>query len=143
MFDSWKLKFKSLFEFRHSMLIVLFFSLFLLVSCASPQPDPPQIEQPVATAEVSESGPLYIYGEQTVAQKELALNLDDAPFLLNNSYIGLAGVVWGRQKIALVNVGGRGLVLVEGDFWQEYRVDQITRKSLILKKQEDKNEDKD
>ena len=126
------------------MVLLIMGILLFTTSCSTPQEETIKVtEQPVITAEAEESGPLYVYGEQAVAQSELVLNLDDAPLLLNDSYIRLAGVVCGRRRIALVDVGGRGLILIEGDNWQDYRVGQVTRKALYLKKQEDKNEDKD
>ena len=65
---------------------------------------------------------------------ELTLEINGEPLLLGSSYVRLVGVVSGRQKVALVEIGGRGRVICAGSGFNGYEVASIYKDSVELVK---------
>lgn len=121
-------------------------SLLLLTACFSKetkletrQPDDQVfLDQAKATVEVTPRQPVYLYGEGNQAAKaeKITLHINNEPLLLDKSYVRLVGVVsGGRRPVALVDVGGRGIVLSQGEELCGYQVLLVETDRLELKRE--------
>jgi hypothetical protein len=99
--------------------------------------DEPFLDQPVSS-EVQKREPIFVYKDQSPeASKRISLKLNGEPLLLTSGYVRLAGVVSGGRPIALVEVGGKGLALENGDKVSGYRVFGISKKHVQLVREEE------
>ncbi|MFC1571124.1 hypothetical protein ACFL31_01065 [Candidatus Margulisiibacteriota bacterium] len=137
------------------LLFIIAVSLFM-VSCSSPedkvevsleeQEAAENIDEHVPSPEASRK-PLYVYGDKAQAGPDtVTLKLNSEPLLLTGSYVRLVGVVSGGRPvhrsskseggpIALIEVGGRGLILGKGESIKGYKLFKIGDNSINLVKE--------
>jgi hypothetical protein len=128
---------------QHTLLKLLFLILLILAlsSCSS---NKEKVEAAMdeneanegfePSVEVKAREPLYIYENHPdkIGSKEVDLGMNKEPLLLSSGYVRLVGVVSGGKPLALVEVGGRGLCLEPGEELGEYKVMEISEKSVRL-----------
>ena len=81
---------------------------------------------------------LFVYQQNHVPEGEIVLKLNAEPLLLGAGYVRLAGVVRGRNPLALIEAGGRGLCLELGDRFQGYCLSEVALREVRLIKEEGK-----
>lgn len=128
---------------RNLWAITLIFPALLLSACSGPKPAPSitleDKPETLDTGQASSREVVYVYKEQQEnLTDELKIKLNAAPLLLGSGYVRLAGVVSGVKPMALIEVGGRGLVVEQGDQLQGYRVGWIGQGSVNLLKENKK-----
>jgi hypothetical protein len=68
------------------------------------------------------------------AAERIVLRLAGEPGRLPGGPGRLVGVVSGRKTVALLDLGGRGLALAEGERLDDYRVSRITGDHVVLER---------
>jgi hypothetical protein len=109
-------------------------SVIVLLSCAgSGDGQKPSFEPENITAEavIISNEAVRIYDQ---AAARIVFRLMGEPGRLPGGFGRLVGVVSGRKTVALLDLGGRGLALTEGDRVDDYRVSRITGDKLVLTK---------
>ena len=131
---------------QQTILKFIFIVLLILAlsSCASIKEEPgdgfekePEMiveEAPSVEADVRQ--PIYVYENhpERVNLSKVFLKLNAEPLLLPNGYVRLAGVVSGGRPMALVEVGGRGIVVGRGDQVCGYKLISINKERILLKR---------
>ncbi|OGC22705.1 hypothetical protein A2291_01095 [candidate division WOR-1 bacterium RIFOXYB2_FULL_42_35] len=129
---------------RFAKLLSIIFVALLLSSCAPTEKeivaketdDEVFLDESQPTVEADSRAPVYVYGNVTGEQsEELTLSLNSEPLLLAKSYVRLVGVVSGVNNIALIEVGGRGCVIGQGESICGYKVSDIYNSSVTLSKE--------
>jgi hypothetical protein len=108
--------------------------LLLLNGCAGSDTGAKHSFQPeniTAETEVISNEAVTVYDQ--VADR-IVLRLAGEPRALPGGYGRLVGVVSGRKMVALLELGGRGLALEEGEKVDDHRVSRITGDQVVLTK---------
>ncbi|MFH1542402.1 MAG: hypothetical protein ABIE84_04850 [bacterium] len=122
--------------------LIVPFLLFLAVfssACASPEPKI-SLEEQEALENIPEPitpsrEALYVYNAQAqVKNDRVELRINNEPLLLKDSYVRLVGVVSGGRPRALIDVGGRGVVVGCLDDFYGYSVESILSDCVWLMK---------
>lgn len=121
-------------------------TFFLIVMMLLPSSCAPQSQKSVVKGEetvVSEEAEtiespsreaVFVYGNQTNLPKRIVLAFTGEPVLLPSGYVRLVGVVSGGKPMALLEIGGRGLALGEGESVDGYRVSWIDCDHVTLER---------
>lgn len=110
----------------------------ITVNPESAADDEPFLDLP-ASKEVSSRKPVFVYSEKdNLSKEEIVLRINNEPILLTSGYVRLVGVVSGGRPMALLEVGGRGLVVGVGDEISGYLISHISKDRIKLIKKEDK-----
>lgn len=122
-------------------LLILLVALLPLISCAAEEPKTTNsvIGDEETSAEVSVTDqptaePIYVYGAKRELPNNLSLKLVGEPILFPSGYVRLAGVVSGLRPVALLEVGGKGLALREGEEINDYRIAGINGDCVVLER---------
>lgn len=92
---------------------------------------PETAEVPSKEARAEDRRQMFVYGRHSNA-KELTLNFGGEPILLACGYIKLVGTVLGDDPQAVVEVGGKGVLLSLSDRIGDYRVISIIDKEVKI-----------
>ncbi len=131
--------------------IILFIFLMLFLSSCSSNRQSQQIvgdkgeieeistiESSVPSPEADLRGPIYTYSNEKTtrifSRKEILLTCPNEPLLLPNGYVRLTGILYGEKPLAVIEIGGRGMVVEEGGSVGGYIVQRIDDAGVLLKK---------
>ncbi|MEA3492937.1 MAG: hypothetical protein U9R38_00965 [Candidatus Margulisiibacteriota bacterium] len=129
------------------IILLLIIPVLLFSSCSPKEaivvnPRPAADDEPFLDLPASKEGesrkPVFVYNEKdNLAKEEILLRINSEPILLTSGYVRLVGVVSGGRPMALLEVGGRGLVVGVGEEVSEYIVSYIVKDRIRLIKKGD------
>ncbi len=132
---------------KHTLIKLIFLVLAILAlsSCSSrpeqvevkAEEEELRVEEEIApTAEAEAREAVYIYKAHPgqVSSDKITLAMNDDPLLLPDGYVRLVGVVSGGKPIAVIEVGGRGVVVERGDQVCGYTLILIDKGKILLKR---------
>ncbi|MFH1387550.1 MAG: hypothetical protein ABIH50_07785 [bacterium] len=117
--------------------LFLFLIIISLTSCSTEKQITVKNEtasEEVVSIQVTSREAVYLYNEKKITVANLVLSIHDEPLLLPAGYAKLVGVVSGGKNVACVEVGGRGIIIEEGEKIDDYRVVRIKNDRIILKR---------
>lgn len=109
-------------------------------SCASRPPKAFQEAEEVSltgeaeAVEIPSREAVYVYNNQKKLAEKMVLRLNGESPLLPSGYVRLVGVVSGGKPIACLEIGGRGLVVGEGDKIDDYRIARIDSDNVVFER---------
>lgn len=110
----------------------------ITVNPQSAADDEPFLDLPISK-EATSRKPVFVYSEKENLSKEgIVLRINNEPILLTSGYVRLVGVVSGGRPMALLEVGGRGLVVGIGDEVSGYNISHISKDRIKLTKKGEK-----
>ena len=115
----------------HKVLILLIAIIFMS-SCSSPEEEVGVEEEGMAVKQTTREA-VYVYSRNGNKPSKVSLNFANEPLPLSCGYVRLVGVVGdGGGRIALLEIGGRGLIVRVGDKVDNYIVSTISEKGVVL-----------
>lgn len=121
-------------------LILLYIVLLVLAvvvsACSSPETDDQPTFEPTEEAAIVAAPSreaVFVYSDKAGLPKTLSLLLGGEPFLLPSGYARLVGVVSGDERVASLQIGGRGLSLKEGEMVDSYQVATVLMDRINLR----------
>jgi len=127
---------------RIAMGLILVIVAVVISSCASKKAEevkpPAEADDEVASGEAApQEGPVFTYDDAKIIDQaqEICLTFSDEPVQLPGvGFIKLKGIILGKEPMALVDVGGRGIMVAKGGRAGEYVVAEIREGFVRLEK---------
>ncbi len=106
---------------------------FCLSSCAYREPAPivDSSENPTQEAHAETREQIFTYGRASSA-REVILKFGDEPIALSCGYVKLTGTILGDNPQAVIEAGGKGVLLSIGEEIGDYKVAMIKDKEVKL-----------